>query len=64
MGNGWRRRRTRTKRLIGELLQGYFDGRMAADQLGRRSREIAGPGFLRSSKFHALTTPPSRAPRT
>lgn len=45
----------RTKRLIGELLQGYFDGRMAADQLCRRSREIASPGFLSSSKFHALT---------
>ncbi len=51
----WRRRRMRTKRLVGELLQGYFDGRMAADQLGRRLREIASPGFLSSSEFHALT---------
>jgi len=51
----WRTRRNRMRRLIGELLQGYFDGRMSADQVGRRAREITGPGFLGGGEFFALT---------
>jgi hypothetical protein len=50
----WRIRRNHIRRLIGELLQGYFEGRMSADQAGRRAREITGPGFLGGGEFFAL----------
>jgi hypothetical protein len=50
----WRQRRSRAKRLIGELLKGYFDGRMAVDQVGRRAREITSRRFLGGPEFFAL----------
>ena len=50
-----RRRWRRTKRLkILELLKAYFQGGMPADQLGQRTREIAGHHFTRSAEFHSL----------
>ena len=50
-----RHRRLRIKRLlILELLKGYFQGEVSADQLGQRTREIAGRGFIRSAEFHSL----------
>jgi hypothetical protein len=48
----WRHRRNRTKRLIGELLKGYFEGRMA---VGQRARETASRRFLGGPEFFALT---------
>ena len=48
-----RLRRLRAKRLMRELLNGYFRGDMPADQLGRRAREMDGH-FTRSSEFQAL----------
>ena len=50
-----RHRRLRIKRLlILELLKGYFQGDMPADQLGQRTREITSRGFMRSTEFHSL----------
>jgi len=50
-----RHRRLRIKRLlILELLKGYFQGEMPADQLGQRTREITGRGFVQSAEFHSL----------
>ena len=50
-----RHRRLRIKRLlILELLKGYFQGEMPADQLGQRTREITGRGFMQSAEFHSL----------
>ena len=50
-----RHRRLRIKRLlILELLKGYFQGEMRADQLGQRTREITGRGFMQSTEFHSL----------
>ncbi len=50
----YRRRRIRMKRLMVELLKGYFDGYMPADQVGQRTREIASRHFLRSAEFYSL----------
>jgi hypothetical protein len=50
----WRHRRNRAKRLIGELLKGYFNGRMTVDQVGRRAREITSRRFLGGPEFFAL----------
>jgi hypothetical protein len=50
----WRHRRTRAKRLIGELLKGYFEGLMTVEQVGRRAREITSRRFLGGAEFHAL----------
>ena len=45
----------RIKRLlILELLKGYFQGEMRADQLGQRARGIIGRGFMQSTEFHSL----------
>src|SRR6516164_5239585 len=51
-----RHRRLRIKRLpILELLKGYFQGDMPADQLGQRARQITGRGFMQSTEFQSLT---------
>ncbi len=50
----YRRRRIRIKRLMMDLLKGYFDGDMHADQVGQRTREIASRHFLRSAEFYSL----------
>ena len=50
-----RHRQLRMKRLqILELLKGYFQGDMPADQLGQRTREITGRGFMHSTEFYSL----------
>ena len=50
-----RHRRLRIKRLlILELLKGYFQGEISADQLGQRTRGITGRGFVQSTEFHSL----------
>jgi hypothetical protein len=49
-----RHRRNRTKRLIGDLLEGYFDGRITPDLVANRARQIASAGFLGSANFLAL----------
>lgn len=51
----WRRRYT-IRLLIMELLKGYFQGDMPADELAKRIREIAGPHFMRSAELHSLVT--------
>jgi hypothetical protein len=50
----WRRRRVCEKRLIRELLKGYFEGRMAAGQINLRARESVGRQSLQSPEFQAL----------
>jgi len=51
----YRRRRLHTKRqLMMELLKGYFQGDMPADQLGQRTREIADHHFMQSAEFYSL----------
>ena len=37
-----------------ELLKGYFQGDMPADQLGQRTREIADHHFMQSAEFYSL----------
>jgi hypothetical protein len=50
-----RRRARRTSRLlIMELLKRYFQGDMPADQLGKRTREIADHHFMQNEEFHSL----------
>ncbi len=49
-----RLRSLRARRTLSELLTGYFRGGMPAEQLGRRAREAAGPGFLASPEFQSL----------
>ena len=50
-----RHRQLRMKRLqILELLKGYFQGDMPADQLGQRTREITHHHFIQSAEFHSL----------
>jgi hypothetical protein len=45
----------RIKRLvILEPLKGYFQGNMAANQLGQRARELTNRGFMQSTEFHSL----------
>jgi len=50
----YQRRRVRTKRLMMELLKGYFRGDIPTDQLGQRTRDIASRHFLRSAEFYSL----------
>jgi hypothetical protein len=50
----WRRRK-HTTRLIGELLEGYFDGRTSVEQVGQRAREISSHRFLGGPEVFALT---------
>src|SRR6516162_7160010 len=45
-----RSRRTR-RRLVMERLDGYFQGDVPADQLGKRIREIAGRHFMRGAEL-------------
>jgi len=51
----WRRRRNRTKRLIGDLLKEYFEGRMAIEHVGQRGRKVTSHRFLGGPEFFALT---------
>jgi len=52
----YRRRRLRAKGgRIAELLKGYFQNGVTADQLGRRMREIVDSRFQGSPTFYALT---------
>ncbi len=53
----WNRRlRTarRIDKLLGELLEEYFQGRMPVDQLGQRTRAIASRAFFGGPTFFAL----------
>src|ERR1700739_1475841 len=50
----YRRSLIRTKRLLTELLNRYFDGALPADQVGQRAAEIASGHFLRSTGFYSL----------
>ena len=50
----WRQRRNRTKRLIGDLLKEYFEGRMAVEHVGQRGREVTSRRFLGGPEFFAL----------
>jgi hypothetical protein len=50
-----RHRRNRAKRMMGELLKGYFEGRMTVEHLGQRAREITSRRFLGGPEFFALT---------
>ncbi len=49
-----RHRRNRMKRLVGDLLEAYFDGRTAPHLVASRAREIASARFLASADFFAL----------
>jgi len=51
----WRQRRNRTKRLIGELLKDYFEGRIAVEHVDQRAREVTSRRFLGGPEFFALT---------
>jgi hypothetical protein len=48
-----RSRRTR-RRLVMERLEGYFQGDVPAEQLGKRIREIAGRHFVRDTELYSL----------
>ena len=50
----YRQRRIRTRRLLKALLGEYFNDGMPADQLSRRSRDIASRHFLLSPEFYSL----------
>ena len=52
----YRHRQLRAIRQTGDLLHEYFRSAMPADQLGQRTREIAGPQFIASSEFYSLVT--------
>ena len=41
--------------MIGELLKGYFGGRLAVEDVGQRAREITSARFLGGPEFFALT---------
>jgi predicted urease superfamily metal-dependent hydrolase len=52
---GHLRRRNRLKRqLVMDLLKSYFKGDVAANQLGRRAREIVSVQYTYSDEFYAL----------
>jgi hypothetical protein len=51
----WRHRRNRMRRLIGELLKSYFEGRIAVEHIGQRARDITSRRFLGGPEFFALT---------
>ena len=50
----YRRRLVRTKGLMTELLNRYFDGDLPAGQVGQRAGEIASRRFLHGAEFHSL----------
>ena len=49
-----RRRRNRTRQLVKGLLGEYFNSDMPANQLGKRSRDIASRHFLLTPEFYSL----------
>ena len=50
----YQRSRRIRRRLVMELLEGYFQGDVPADQLGKRIREIAGRHFMRGTELYSL----------
>lgn len=50
----YRRHRRSKWLLVTELLKGYFQGDMPADQLVRRTREITGRYFMPDAELYAL----------
>jgi hypothetical protein len=54
IGLAYWRRRIRTQRLVKGLLGEYFNSDMPADQLGKRSRDVASRHFLLSPEFYSL----------
>ena len=50
----YRQRRIRAQRLVKGLLSEYFNGDIPADQLVKRSRELASRHFLLSPEFYSL----------
>ena len=50
----FQRRRNRMRRLTNGLLAAYFNGDIPADQLDKRSRDIASRHFLLSPEFYSL----------
>lgn len=50
----YRRRRSAKRALIAELLKQYFQGDTPPDQLGKRTREIAGRRFIGSAELYSL----------
>ncbi len=51
---GYRQRVIRTRRLVKGLLSEYFNSDMPANQLGKRSRDVASRHFLLSPEFYSL----------
>lgn len=49
-----RRRHRLERQLMRDLLRSYFKGDVPTDQLGRRTRDIVGQGFMRSDEFYSL----------
>jgi len=50
----YRRRRRRKRVLVTELLKGYFQGGVPADQLARRTRETISHYFMPDAELYAL----------
>ena len=50
----YQQRRIRTRQLVKGLVGEYFNSDMPPDQLGKRSRDIAGRHFLLSREFYSL----------
>jgi hypothetical protein len=50
----YRRSRRTRRRLVMERLEGYFQGDVPAEQLGKRIREIAGRHFVRDTELYSL----------
>ena len=50
----YRQRRIRTRRPMEGLLGEYFNSDMPANQLGKRSRDVASRHFLLSPEFYSL----------
>ena len=51
---GYRQRLIRARRLVKGLLSEYFNSDMPANQLGKRSRDVASRHFLLSPEFYSL----------
>ena len=50
----WNRRLWLKRLLLRDLFNGYFRGDVSADQLGRRTRQIASHRFMGSPQFYSL----------
>ena len=50
----WRRRRRTKRLLIRELLKGYFQNDMPANDLGNRIREMGDYYFMRSTELYSM----------